>query len=568
MSGLRFHEEMGGWLGRGEIDPNQGVTTGKADGTPLRFGLDIEVPDVGAFLRDPRMQARASGWLESPLVGGRRPVRPGSTFNLFVDGPGGTRMLYRLLTDDAAGHPVTLSGFKVLHDDPGFDLWSDTTALRASLLRGHLDEAQEAARRPAAVLAAGILEITVGGFARLLTTLRGSGADGVRFGVAFLGELWRLYRDRGGPGRDAFPDPTPHTPFDEPPSWERLRARGVHPELVEARAGDGHRLRLHHFRGDHEPVRGPVLLIAGTGVRANVFAGAPVRRTVVDTLVGAGYDVWVEDWRASIDFPAADYTLDDAAVFDHPVAVREVLRRTGAPSCKAIVHCQGSTGFVMSALAGLVPDVRTVVSNAVSLHPVVTPASHVKLGVMVPLTGTVLSGVDPQWAVRGPSPVQAAVGAVARLVRRECREPACAMTSFMYGVGGDILWRHALLDHETHHWLAREFGYVPMTFFRQMARSVRAGQLVPVDGLPQLPARFDDTAPPEDQTWTFLAGSANRCFLPESQRRTHAWFEARRPGGHAVEELPGYSHLDVFIGARAPDETHPRLLRALEREPA
>ena len=38
---------------------------------------------------------------------------------------------------------------------------------------------------------------------------------------------------------------------------------------------------------------------------------------------------------------------------------------------KAVIHCQGSTSFTMSAVAGLVPEVKTIVTNAVSLHPVV-----------------------------------------------------------------------------------------------------------------------------------------------------------------------------------------------------
>ena len=33
------------------------------------------------------------------------------------------------------------------------------------------------------------------------------------------------------------------------------------------------------------------------------------------------------------------------------------------------MHCQGSTSFAMSAAAGLLPEVSTIVSNAVSLHP-------------------------------------------------------------------------------------------------------------------------------------------------------------------------------------------------------
>src|SRR5688572_24690887 len=65
-------------------------------------------------------------------------------------------------------------------------------------------------------------------------------------------------------------------------------------------AGDGLQSTLINVRGVAEPTRGPVILVHGAGVRAEIFR-APVRRTIVGELVAAGYDVWLENWRASID---------------------------------------------------------------------------------------------------------------------------------------------------------------------------------------------------------------------------------------------------------------------------
>ena len=62
-------------------------------------------------------------------------------FNLFVDTePGVKHMLYRLWFRDGVGHPLTLTGFKLVRDDAGFDVWKDTTTLFTRVLRGHVEE--------------------------------------------------------------------------------------------------------------------------------------------------------------------------------------------------------------------------------------------------------------------------------------------------------------------------------------------------------------------------------------------------------------------------------------------
>ena len=158
--------------------------------------------------------------------------------------------------------------------------------------------------------------------------------------------------------------------------------------VVPFRTRDGFEANLINVQGQGKPEKGPVLLVHGAGVRANIFR-APSGGTIVDALVDAGYDVWLENWRASIDFAPNEWTLDQAAVYDHPAAVETVVGETGAEEVKAIIHCQGSTSFMMSAVAGLVPQVKTVITNAVTLHPKIPRWSRVKIGYAVPLVAPV-----------------------------------------------------------------------------------------------------------------------------------------------------------------------------------
>lgn len=338
----------------------------------------------------------------------------------------------------------------------------------------------------------------------------------------------------------------------------RLRER-----MVPFTAGDGMALNLVNVRAEAPPTKGPVLLVHGAGVRANIFR-APVEENLVAFLARRGWDVWLENWRASIDLPPTAWTLDEAARHDHPRAVATVLAETGADTVDAVIHCQGSTSFMLSAVAGLVPQVRTVVSNAVSLHPVVPAWSRFKLGYVVPMIGTMTDHLDPQWDRRSASRIGRLLFRFAEATHRECDNAVCKQVSFYYGSGFPALWRHENLDDATHEWLRHEFARVPLSFYRQIVRGVRAGHLVVDAPGPDLPVDVATRPPETDARFAFLTGDANRCFLPESQRKTHAAFERRSPGRHTLHVLPGYSHLDVFMGCRAAHDVFPIIASELD----
>ena len=334
--------------------------------------------------------------------------------------------------------------------------------------------------------------------------------------------------------------------------------------VVPFTAGDGFALNLINVRGSEPPTRGPVLLVHGAGVRANLFR-APTEVNIVDALIAAGYDVWLENWRASIDLPPNLWTLDQAAVYDHPRAVETVVAETRAQTIKAIIHCQGSTSFAMSAVAGLVPQVDTIVTNAVSLHPVVPRWSRFKLNVAVPMVRLLTPYVDCQWGVKAPHVTGWLIGLFVRMTHWECSNPVCKMVSFTYGSGFPALWRHEQVNEATHEWLRREFAHVPLTFFRQMAQCVNRGNMVSVEGLPSLPADFAAQPPRTSARFAFFAGARSGCFLPESQVRSHEFLSSFRKNYHTLHVLPEYSHLDVFIGKNAASDVFPLMLAELER---
>lgn len=334
--------------------------------------------------------------------------------------------------------------------------------------------------------------------------------------------------------------------------------------VVEFQAGDGMQLNLIHVQSDDTPTKGPVMLVHGAGVRANIFR-APVDTNLVEYLIANGYDVWMENWRASIDFEKNQWTLDKAAVYDHPAAVKKIIEESGAESIKAVIHCQGSTSFMVSAVAGLVPQVTTIVSNAVSLHPVIPRLSKYKLNFLLKFWGWLYPYMDPQWGLKAPSFRAKLMSLLVKISHHECDNGVCKFSSFVYGIGFPTLWRHENLNEATHDWVKQEFAAVPRTFFNQIAKSVNKGKLVPVDGLEALPSDLVPVKPATDARFALIAGELNLCFSKESQERTFHYFNEQRPDYHTLRIIPDYGHLDIFMGQNAVNDTFPIILEELDR---
>ena len=340
-------------------------------------------------------------------------------------------------------------------------------------------------------------------------------------------------------------------------------------ERYDFLAGDGLPLRLTRYQGG---TKGPVLLVHGAGVWSGMFMLPTLKENFVQYLVRHGYDTWLLDWRASVQLPLRQSSLDDAADHDMPAAVRRVREITGADSVQAVVHCAGSAAFFMSLAAGHLPDVRSVVASQVALHHDVPRATRVKSMLRVAeLLDVGLDSITPDEASRTPL-FQLAFGKVSSFLRMECDNPVCHRLSFMYGQ----LYRHAQLNRETHARLEEQFGRCNMTTFRHLAQMARAGHAVRYDhgragnlqryGQPRPPDYLDPA--PFKRPITFISSELSRTYLPTSTERTYQWLrEANGARYYQRHVLRGYGHLDTFMGCTASEDSYPLLRDALEFQP-
>jgi hypothetical protein len=191
--GLSFRETMAGGFILGETDPEAGRRQGERTATELAMHATVMIHDLDRFLAEPNHLGTLSGTVDFPPFGSAIPASPG-VFNLFSTGeaPRLKLMVYELgFAHD--GKSYYLAGRKEVRNEPGFDLWKDTTTLFTRLHTG----------RDAAgpVIGAGTLSLTVGALIRMLGTVQIEHAANaaeraaalMRFGRFFLGELWDSY---------------------------------------------------------------------------------------------------------------------------------------------------------------------------------------------------------------------------------------------------------------------------------------------------------------------------------------------------------------------------------------
>lgn len=197
-SGIQFNETMAGGFSLGLKVPAEGFHQGNRLDTQLAIHVTVTIDDLDRFINEPEHPGRLSGTIDfAPLAIGIEATT--GVFNLFcpADDPKLKLMVYELGFEHQ-GEAYYLAGKKEVRDDPGFDLWADTTTLYTQLHKG--------ADKSGDVVGAGILTLGVADLIKLVSTMTVINAYSTvdkletigRFGGFFLGELWATYGPHAG----------------------------------------------------------------------------------------------------------------------------------------------------------------------------------------------------------------------------------------------------------------------------------------------------------------------------------------------------------------------------------
>ncbi len=561
--GIRFTETMSGFVSTSvtadlaaialDGDENlRDLADEIADsGEPVSFTFTIGSHDIAALLDDPAHQARVVGTVTAPMLHDEPLTVSHGRFELFSRHPdhsGARRMVYeaRLTAEDGTGYEFV--GVKIVRDDSGMDTWADTTTLYVTVHRAS-DQG---------LVGRGILRIGIPDFLRQLRTFEVTGVERTserlrwlaKFGALFAGEVFEEY----GP---IAAKPGVFDPEAPPRKRRELRAPMEEPHTV--RMADGINLRLTRYRGGD---RGPVLVTAGIGVSSRVFSIDTIDTNMVEFLCASGFDVWLLDWRSSIDLPSASerWNLDVAAA-DLPLVVDHIRTVTGAFEIDAFVHCVGSIAFFLAVLRGMY-GIRSFISSQVSIDTVTPTLGKWKAGLHLPGVLDAL-GVDSLTAYTDTtggwkSKLFDAMLRVQPVDGDErCDSVTCHRGTFMYG----LLWEHEQLNKPTHSTLHEWMGVANIEVIEHLALMAQRGHVVTADGDEGDLEQLGRLAFPI----TFLHGAENQVFVPEASERTLRRLQQANPGvAYTRHLLPGYGHLDPVMGANAASDVYPLILRHLE----
>jgi pimeloyl-ACP methyl ester carboxylesterase len=338
------------------------------------------------------------------------------------------------------------------------------------------------------------------------------------------------------------------------------RLEGATAEPVPLRASDGTVLGLTRVTADgHADENRPaVLLLHGHTASSDMFV-LPETRNLVAVLLDNGYEPWLLDWRGSCRLPYNEsgprYTYDDVALYDIPDAVSRIRDRIGTRKLLVVAHCIGALSLSMSMAAGLVPGLDGVVAQGVFLTPKMSLNTRLRMYAGGELLRVGLDHVPVDirqaglWSKYTPLFALAARGA-------DCPDPTCQILHrSAWGLGAS-LYVHDNLGSRTHDRLAELFGPAPVWILPHLRQLELAHAMVRSHGnayqrYAVLPENALDHADRIDCPVLLLSGSQNKLWH-DSNKLCYETLTARYPQLDVqYREIPGYGHMDTFIGRGA-----------------
>lgn len=558
--------------------------------TRFKLVLHLSSEDVEALVTSTEHKVQIVGIAFTPDLDERRWAVSEGSLNILLDDPRtvDTKLLvYRLTLTGSDGRQLFLRGHKVVsHATLKRNLWRTVTRVPFVIYGERPREPEHGASIDVCAFVEkwdrqGVLEAPAIGAGALTSTV----LDAIRLALSTtivreermsqqLRWMWRFnWRLFTRPVLDLrFPLIRPTRKIN--PFEKQSKATAFDP-AADVHVDDTQtppRFRLTWYLGaGRQSKRRPVLLAPGFGMSADAFrVGEP---SIAEYLHTRDYDVWLLDYRGSdkLDISLTQFTLDELAD-DFGDAIERLYEEYGKRTqVRVVAHCVASLAMQMALLKS---DLQQK-----GLHSVILSQSfafidppwpnRVKARMRLP---DLLAFLNFRPVLTSDFDRRSSYGTrlLDRLLRfypshERCGEGVCRRLLFMYG---EVI-RHDQLDHATHASLYDMFDRANLRTFSHLAKIFARGHIV--DRFGKNTYLTHDAGKHIRVPITLLQGTKNGLFRPRGATLTRDWLVAHGGFGtgnadkFVLEAVPGYGHLDNFIGRNAARDVFWRIDGALQR---
>ncbi|OAA58964.1 glucose-methanol-choline oxidoreductase [Niveomyces insectorum RCEF 264] len=625
--GFGFSEVMSGFLHRDahmhedtQDAYQQAYRTAHSLCESARFFLSVQAFDTNDLVNDPNHKGMLTGTFVCPTLPGSPFMVQRGAFNLFVvdhQAPGTRNLTYDFDMRGTDGRTLHFHGYKVVDSSVALaplQLWRATTTLYVTIthkrILGKLESGglllppnePDEAWRYEPVMAKGIMHIKPADFLSEVLTMTPTGSSLLRKVVSAASFMTYFTRK----SLDLFLAPL--TQLQYPTQTYSGYINNTPPTRVwtDIRASDGVYSRLYMWeplpayvprRADGRPGEAKNLFfIPGASVDHQIYALPTIPFNTVNYFNRAGYRVFVCVLRIGQLMIAEN----NWTTFDARLDIRAALERIRSEYCGGggggggiggnvvpskvytVAHCMGSVALATGLLDGTIPAdwLLGLSCSQVFMNPIWNTMNMLKaLAGPVPMD-TLYKALAGTWFNCSTSPddalVQRALNQALRLLpdaRKElCNNAACHRISLVFG----RCWNHGNLNEATHRQIDRFFGGVNMTMLHLLMLQGSQGHVMsngPLFEVLTTPANVQ--ARLRGLPVFLFVGGDNAVLSPRATEKTYEilcdTFGSAGPAGfqEGVEYrrrvIPGYGHLDCWMGRNAWKDVYPVLRAEVDR---
>ncbi|OLN95454.1 Cholesterol oxidase 2 [Colletotrichum chlorophyti] len=595
--GFGFTEVMSGFVHRDDgLVTDKRATyelayrTAKSLCESARFFLSVQAFNTKSMIKEPDHTAMLTGTFVCPTIRGSPFMVQRGDFNLFIldqKAPGTRNMTYDFDLRGVNGEKYHFHGYKVVDSSVAlapFQFWKATSTLYVTISEPSRDLNAEDCDEPwrrGKVIAKGIMNIQPADFVSQIMTMTPTGSSLLK--KAYSAASFLTYFTRKSMSLFL----APFTPLQYPSVTYNGYVNDTPPSAsFVIVAHDGVKTRMHMWEPTNNSVEPKNLfLIPGAAVDHQIYALPTIKYNAVNYFTRAGYRVFISVHRigqlmvAQNNWTTYDARLDLQACIEY---IRDNYAEDNSPENKVycIAHCMGSVAFSCGLLDGTIPAswVHGFTGSQVFMNPIWSTLNMAKvMAGPIPLDKMyrmVLGNWFSCSTSKDDSILQRALNEALRLYPEErkeiCNNASCHRCTLVFG----RCWNHANLNEATHRQIDRFFGGVNMTQLQLLMKQGFEGHVMTNGPL------FRPLTTPQNirrlrgVPIMLFVGRDNAVLTPEATERTYEILcdtfgshggDAKGGLQYRRRVVPGYGHLDCWMGRNAWKDVYPFVREEVDR---